>query len=86
MASWTSLRLGDQLAIRLGEQPRQPSSVASCNSIKGDCFHLVERDARRLIQADEVSDRCKCKGAKPRHERVTDVLAQESDSRSEQCI
>jgi hypothetical protein len=43
----------------VGEQPRQPCRVASCNlanGIEGDGFHLVERDARRLIQAGEVGD------------------------------
>jgi hypothetical protein len=52
--------LGDPLALRLGEQPRQPRqpfSVVSCNlgnCVEDDGFHLVERDARRLIQACKV--------------------------------
>jgi hypothetical protein len=51
--------LGDQLAIRLGKQPRQPFSIASCNlgnSVEGDGFHLIERDATCLIQACEVGN------------------------------
>ena len=54
--------LGDPLAFRLGEQRRQPLSIASCNlgnGVEGGDVHLVERDARRLIWTHEVGARCK---------------------------
>ena len=40
-------------------QPSSAQFVGGELRIEGGDVHLVERDARRLIQADEVSDRCK---------------------------
>ena len=54
--------LGDPLELQLGEQRRQPLSIASCNlgnGVEGGDVHLVERDARRLIWTHEVDNQCK---------------------------
>jgi len=53
--------------------------------VEADNQDAEDEDAEADNQDAEDAE-ADCKGAKPWHERVTDVMAQGSDSRSEQCI